>query len=427
MAIIVKCPVCEKSLSAPESAAGKRAKCPKCTAVVTIPTPQPPLFDEADYALTPAPEPSAQPKASVPSTFAPPNVASSRNHASGKAKSNPVAAPAERPQVPWRLALLLLALVPLALYSLAEKPDLEQRLTQALEASGELELDDVASLSDLLKRLPEGRIEGAHLSAHSWVHWLYALVSATAFFGLTFVLFDVGRTQVRHLFVSALTTATVGILLLLAFQWIAAATQGFNLVRGNVVILVLFWIVKFIGFSYRAAEDPSIGFGLSFLGFTFGVGLCEELVKAVPVLFRVQNENDGDDWRTASMWGFASGIGFGAAEGIMYSSDYYNGLMDWKIYVVRFVSCVALHAVWSAAVGLAIWRNRASFEHGVSYIEWGLFVLRVVAVSMVLHGLYDTLLKSDESGYALSVGALSFGWLFVSLEFTRRFAMSDEE
>jgi len=69
----------------------------------------------------------------------------------------------------------------------------------------------------------------------------------------------------------------------LAFQWMAAITQGVW-VTGHGIIVVLFYIVKFIGYSYSAASDPDSNFLLSFLGFTCGVGLCEEVTKALPVI-----------------------------------------------------------------------------------------------------------------------------------------------
>ena len=46
--------------------------------------------------------------------------------------------------------------------------------------------------------------------------------------------------------------------------------------------------------------------------------------------------------------------GFGVSEGITYASSYYNGVEELPIYVVRFVSCVALHAMWSAAAGITL-------------------------------------------------------------------------
>jgi len=52
-------------------------------------------------------------------------------------------------------------------------------------------------------------------------------------------------------------------------------------VRGHGIATLIFYVIKLIGFSYHAADDPENGFLLSFLGFTIGVGLCEEFTKAM--------------------------------------------------------------------------------------------------------------------------------------------------
>ena len=46
------------------------------------------------------------------------------------------------------------------------------------------------------------------------------------------------------------------------------------------------------------------------------------------------------------------------AEGIMYSSRYYNGFASPGIYFVRFISCVALHALWTGSVGISVHRRQ---------------------------------------------------------------------
>ena len=50
MPITLNCP-CGKTLRVPDASAGKRAKCPLCNAVVTVPAPEPP----------PEPEPEPEP------------------------------------------------------------------------------------------------------------------------------------------------------------------------------------------------------------------------------------------------------------------------------------------------------------------------------------------------------------------------------
>ena len=124
-------------------------------------------------------------------------------------------------------------------------------------------------------------------------------------------------------------------------------------------------------------------------------------------------------WRGDCLWGLASGIGFGVSEGIMYSARFYNGILGADIYLVRFISCVALHAMWSASVGIAIARNVDAYEGVDDFWSFLLFMLRIIAVPMVLHGFYDTLLKQNMNGWALAVALLSFGWLVMHIEMAR--------
>lgn len=202
-------------------------------------------------------------------------------------------------------------------------------------------------------------------------------------------------------------------------QIIAAWADGRWLISRNPIILVFFYVFKFIGFSYSVASDPEYGFLMSFLGFTLGVGLCEELTKALPILFMVRGEGDLD-WRGACAWGLASGVGFGVAEGIMYSSDYYNGVTSGGIYVVRFVSCVGLHAMWAAAVGIMIARLRDDMQQDWGWGELIIAILKIQGVPMVLHGLYDVMLKKEMELAALGIAALSFAWLALLIEWMRR-------
>ena len=63
------------------------------------------------------------------------------------------------------------------------------------------------------------------------------------------------------------------------------------------------------------------------------------------------------------MVGLASGVGFGVSEGITYCGDHYNGIHGIGIYVIRFLSCVSLHALWAGSVAILIYRNRDYLEY----------------------------------------------------------------
>jgi RsiW-degrading membrane proteinase PrsW (M82 family) len=249
-------------------------------------------------------------------------------------------------------------------------------------------------------------------------HWGFALIAAGAFFGLMMFLFDRGSAKAQSLLFTGVFTGTVGIILLLVLQFVAEHTQGWW-IRGRSIIVLLFYIIKFIGYSYYAAEDPSNGFAASFFGYTFGVGLCEELVKAIPLIVLVNNLPERASWRTACLWGLASGVGFGVAEGIMYSSRYYNGIGGGEIYVVRFVSCVALHAMWAASVAIPLYAFRGELANSPHIGSTLGTAICLAAPCIILHGLYDTLLKKDYDLYALGVALVSFAYLVGLIEWSQ--------
>jgi RsiW-degrading membrane proteinase PrsW (M82 family) len=311
--------------------------------------------------------------------------------------------------------VLLLALIPLAYSTLTRNADeFSQRLERTLEAHPESrEKVDELSKDEFLDLLPDHRLEGALLSADSWAHWGFALLSSGVFFAVLLVIFPRGRREVPGILAVGAFTATIGIVLLLGFQAVADWTQG-TWVTGRSILVIFFYLAKFIGFSYRAALDPENGFLLSCLGFTFGVGLCEEMCKALPLLYRYKSREL--PWKTACLWGLASGVGFGVSEGITYSSNFYNGIQGGEIYLVRFASCVALHAVWSGAAAIVIHRKQHLLQNADSWWHFlGTSVL-LVSVPMALHGVYDTLLKKDHEALALATALASFGWLAWQIE-----------
>jgi RsiW-degrading membrane proteinase PrsW (M82 family) len=316
-----------------------------------------------------------------------------------------VVLPGESPdELLRRLTRALRAADP-TIVSIPADPSAEEDEAKALAALEDMTLDEV------MARLPGQRLEGALLSRRSYLHWLFAIVSVGAYMTFFVLLARDRSAHPLHLLGLGLFTATIGILLLVIVQ----AMSMLGIVGGQGIVGLLLLILALIGLSYRAALDPDIGFVGSFLGFTFGVGLCEELCKALPILvyYRFAHKQN---WRGAFLWGLASGAGFGVSEGVMYSQDFYNGIAGPGIYIVRFISCVALHAVWSGSVGISIHQRQDLLkpDHDdwwVNICLYPLGVLRLIAVPMVLHGLYDTLLKKEMELLALVVAAASFGYL----------------
>ncbi len=464
MAIVFKCQ-CGSPLKAKDELAGKRTKCPKCGLVQVIPgstgsAASKPTSHEPDLDwLSPGddkdPKPrelfpdfessrsvstadathndglEASPKArfeNTSSTFSSsPSLRSVSAKPALEGSSNPGGG--GRESLYW---LLLLALIPLAISMFQkERERTVDRLRQTMEKApvevqerivGVLaKLEQGGSEEELFEVLPDHKIDSnAFLGRDSKLHWAFALGSALCFLVLVASLFSRNDSRLHHLGGAALFTGTAGILLLLGFQLAAQFTQGFWL-RGRSIFTILFYIVKFIGWSYSSALDPNSNFFLSAVGFTFGVGLCEELCKLLPVIFYYyQNVHKSlVSWRGACLWGLASGVGFGVSEGIMYSGDHYNGISGGLIYLVRFVSCVGLHMIWAGAASITFFRLRDALGTSKDWVGYGLRLVQIIAVPMTLHGFYDTLLKKDFDIYALLVGIASFAWLVVCIQLAK--------
>jgi RsiW-degrading membrane proteinase PrsW (M82 family) len=324
--------------------------------------------------------------------------------------------------------VLLIALIPL-LFSLLQpgkKYDAEERLAHTLSklpAKDQVRIGveffgNKQSLERLLMSLPGHRIESAHLGRDSWMHWVYAAAAASVFFGFLVLMFPSTRAKPRELLRVGVYTGTIGMLLLLAFQYAAAVTRGAWPIPSGPLTIVLFsffYVLKFFGYSYTVALNPATGLLLSWMGFTFGVGFCEETCKMAPLVrhFRYRGTLD---WRGACLWGMASGVGFGISEGIHYASGY-NGIQTAEIYAVRFISCVALHAIWTGAAAITLFEQQDSVQEGYTgFLDYRWRLFKIIAVPMILHGLYDTSLKKEMRGLALVVALVSFVWIAIQVE-----------
>jgi RsiW-degrading membrane proteinase PrsW (M82 family) len=373
---------CGATIVVPESMRGKSTPCTSCVAHVHIPADAPP----------------APPRLKV-------------------AASEAIRAVDTKGRRPFLFSLLLL---PLLMSILGGETDLRDRLERTRKNHAEV-AQRAENLDGFLKALPDQRAEGALLSRTSWVPWAFAGVAAVGFWAILLYLFPMGRANSLHLWTVGLLIGTVGVLLLWGFQFLALYSR--RLQGGGAVGLIILSILHFIGDSYELALDPSKGFFKSLAGFTFGVGLCEEVCKMLPlaIAFRLGAQLDV---RGAVAWGLAMGVGFGVSEGIHYSGECYNGLAGADLYGVRFISCVALHAVWSGTAALFLWSSRGEFEEPEHW--YGMIVPLVLAAmpSMALHGLYDTLLKHDQDFLAFLVAAASYTSFFrLGARYRRREAL----
>jgi RsiW-degrading membrane proteinase PrsW (M82 family) len=446
MPISITCSACGKRLKAGDHLAGRRLPCPACGEKVLVPESE---EDAASYLL--------QSEEEQPRERGSPALVEKEGDDEPSEEESPrrPAAPAGRRRndvaslppltanetqgwlrhLHWLLALALLPLAFSLLSGQDDEADFRARLVktvvesppevrpQAEEVLLEYEAE-LISPEEAVEKLLEKKLAGALLPRDTLVHWGFAALAAVLF--LVFFAFLAAHQKAAeplHLLGIGLFTATIGIVLLLLLQSLAAATQGVW-VAGSGPAVIVFYVLKVVGFLYGAALLPEYGFFLSLLGFTLAVGLCEEVVKALPLLWHYRRPS-GQTWRGALLWGLASGAGFGIGEGVMFAANYYNGIHGGDVYAVRFLSCVALHAVWTGSVGITVHRHHGMIQQVLSWYEFIPRVVFFVGIPMLLHGLYDTFLKKEMNAAALGVAALSF--LFLAYQISRLHGETDEE
>ena len=127
---------------------------------------------------------------------------------------------------------------------------------------------------------------------------------------------------------------------------------------------------------------------LRFAGFIFGVGLLEETVKAIPLLFILWRAKAPYIPQSMVFYGLMSGIAFGVFEGVQYQMTV-NTELDYAgaffMNVARLTSLPFLHAVWAGMAGYFL-----SFACLYPRYRMSLYFL-AIAVPAVIHGVYDVL------------------------------------
>ena len=153
--------------------------------------------------------------------------------------------------------------------------------------------------------------------------------------------------------------------------------------------------------AYLAMASSKSGV-VSLAGFVIQVGVCEELVKIVPVIGYMTWKRKQADPIHAVLIGVFSGLGFAAFENMDYGwqaivgsarQAYEDGVLGaargthtaMVLIMLRSLSLVFCHAVWSGIFAYFITTGFATGKRLPAMFVIGL------AVSAVLHGVYDWL------------------------------------
>lgn len=254
--------------------------------------------------------------------------------------------------------------------------------------------------------------DSPHLPAGSQAHILYALLSGAFFIVLIGWSFQERLANIAKPFaVRLLIGGFVGGFFWTALHWCGARARDGLQVQGGSAESLLWGVVGWIGEAYEVLDRPGGGLSAQLFAFIVGVGISEEAAKALVTY--ITPPGTPDNHPTASA-GFITGVGFGVVEGIEYSLRFYNGSSGWEIYLIRFVSCTALHGCWTA-IAIVLLRLVDDEEHdAVGWLLRGLCLLP----SALLHGLYDVFV--DRTGaLTMAVTLASFAGLCGLTTFAR--------
>jgi RsiW-degrading membrane proteinase PrsW (M82 family) len=207
---------------------------------------------------------------------------------------------------------------------------------------------------------------------------------------------------VAHFIPALLFTMTAGLFLLLLLQQVAASELARPL-RAHGRATWYYLIVRFIGECYQWTKSPNAV--QRFIGFIFGVGLCEEFTKLLP-LFYLGLKSDGKKANTSPTYrgflltGFFSGLGFGIGEAL-YCYAPWLGHTSVAECVARWFAVVPSHAIWTMVAAAVLWYLLPVIKaRSSSYAKLALCAL-ATAIAAVVHGVYDGLCSLPLLGPAM--------------------------
>lgn len=210
---------------------------------------------------------------------------------------------------------------------------------------------------------------------------LFLLAALTPFFLIHFA--DTARS---------FTSVSWGFSLYFAFIWFLAlytlvkpAELAWPVLARVAVFTVIAGVSIAVGLEKHLADGQ-----MNLAKYIFGVGIPEELAKALPVYLFVYRGSRRFDLRSYLFIGAVSGLAFGAAEAVSYSQLYADiaplagaGSTTITTAVWRLVTDSVFHACMAGITGFFI-GLAAHYRHSAAALM--LFGLSFTAV---LHGLYD--------------------------------------
>jgi RsiW-degrading membrane proteinase PrsW (M82 family) len=244
-------------------------------------------------------------------------------------------------------------------------------------------------------------VGGSHLPAGNLLPLLYVALAFSAFVAAGWWLFGVDCPEQRRDWIFRCLWGCFGGMGIL---YLVMLLMDSPLVAGSLFGLPITLLLKSAGMADAVKDANAFPLWASVVGYTIGVGMSEEFSKAAAA-----NPDTLGMLRERAAQGFASGVGFGLAEAVLYSLRDYADESPWQMYFIRFTFCVGFHGAMSAIGVLCLpddWKDRT---------EWIKTALCLLPIAW-LHGLYDALLVHEYRCWAgvvaclVLVGLPAFMW-----------------
>ena len=225
--------------------------------------------------------------------------------------------------------------------------------------------------------------------------------------------------QENHAILYGLALWSMALWSLLLYRLFADRDLSFRLAFGTVLFtcfiglpILELWLFTPVDITGWLITRNFLAFRLS--GYVFGVGVREELTKAIPLIALALFTNKMRKPINGLLLGMMSGIGFAGAENVYYvyrtleeslramKETGLAGYLVMPIYnnVVRMAMTPFLHACFSAIFGYFIALGISQRRHRFVFFVLGL------SLSSLLHGLYDTFVgESPLLGVVIQCGA----------------------
>lgn len=139
------------------------------------------------------------------------------------------------------------------------------------------------------------------------------------------------------------------------------------------------------------------------LFYVCGVGITEELAKALPLFIITARAREPLVPQTMVFYGLISGIAFGVFEGVQYQMGVNAELeytQSFLMNIARLTTLPFAHSLWAGIAGYFI-----SFALLYPAYKWALWTL-AIAVPAVLHGTYDLTCNLGILGFSVNVAIL---------------------